>query len=104
MAYLKAVGSAENGTDGNPLGSQTYTGITALDATAQTYNTFVGAGASWGGAIPYDAKLITYYQGQFDLQTVKDLAGANVVFSTNPEFVVTHYGDWPAPEIFVINE
>ena len=48
----------------------------------------------------WDAVLVTYYQGRYPLRTVGQL-GATV---SDDDLVTTHYGDWPAPEIFVINK
>ena len=41
-----------------------------------------------------------YYNGKYNLRTVLRLGqsvGSN-------DFVADHYGDWPAPEAFVINK
>ncbi len=76
-----------------------------LDETAQLYDVFVGAPADWKDANAYDAKLIEYYNGKYNLQTVEQL-GATLkvgVSDSTDYFVATHYGDWPAPEIFVSN-
>ena len=107
----------------------THTGlsdnITAIDASADSYNSFVGA--DWKAAKVYLGKTTTddttddwldkYYGGKYNLQTVAQLLGKNPAegvsltvvekaSETNPvaDFVATHYGDWPAPEVFVINE
>lgn len=106
----------------------TSTNITAIDASADSYNSFVGA--DWKAAKVYLGKTTTddttddwldiyYGSGKFSLQTVAQLRknknnndsgiSLNVVETpddSNPvaDFVATHYGDWPAPEIFVINE
>ena len=109
----------------------THTGlsdsITAIDASADSYNSFIGT--DWKAAKVYLGKTTTettddwldiyYGSGKFCLQTVAQLRknknnndsgiSLNVVETpddSNPvaDFVATHYGDWPAPEIFVINE
>ena len=85
--YLKAV----NGSD--------HDGVAALDADAATYNSFVSS--AWTDAVPNDDSLVTYYQGKYPFPTVSQL-GATV--SEEDHFINTHYGDWPAPEIFVINQ
>lgn len=96
FSYLSAVG-----------GEAVHTGITALDATTDTYNTFTMSSA-WNTATPYDSILGTYYQNKYNLKTVKQL-GADLTVPVDMQdyideyFVKTHYGDWPAPEIFVIN-
>ena len=83
-----------------PIGSNTnLKNVTALDETASNYNEFVGDPADWAEAVPEDAVLVTYYQGRYPLRTVGQL-GATV---SDDDLVTTHYGDWPAPEIFVIN-
>ncbi len=75
-------------------------GITAFDATAKTYDDFCGASNSWDPANPYDTTLKGYYNGKYNLKTVAQL-GASV---NTTDFVTTHYGDWPAPEAFVVNK
>lgn len=95
--------------------------VTALDATADAYNVFVGEPGGWSYADPYDKKLMEYYSVKTTVPNGKDEAGKDitkevVVSSYNLQgikrldssladdyFVATHYGDWPAPEIFVIN-
>lgn len=110
-------------------GSETVTGITAMDATASTFNKFSNPGTTgytWQSAIPYNDTLTKYYgegsgtsrEAKYILKTVAQLAlldSLNTEFavqgepgeSDNPQipadFVIQHYGDWPAPEIFVVN-
>lgn len=83
-----------------------YTGggalrITALDHTVTIYDGFVGAKDRWKTAIPYEDKLGQYYSGKYNLKTVAQLVGSGTDYSAY--FVDAHYGDWPAPEIFIIN-
>ncbi len=91
------------------------TGLTALDTSAADYNTFVGGDSSWKTANAYDAELRKYYAGKYCLQTVEQLGAiwptdspyswtASTTATVIIPFVAAHYGDWPAPEIFVINE
>ena len=114
--YLEIINEQEEkNTSGNPTGGYTYlypipasetvTGIKAIDETAQSYNEFCGASTEWKGAIPYDTKLKEYYGGKYNLQSVEQLAGTLKADDndTTEYFVATHYGDWPAPEIFVVN-
>ena len=88
ISYLDPIGG------GTPSG-----GILALDRDAEEYETFVGS--DWADAVPNDKSLVTYYQGTYPFPTVAQL-GATV--SEDDHFINTHYGDWPAPEIFVINQ
>lgn len=74
-------------------------GVAALDADAATYDAF--AGHSSTAALPYDGKLTDYYGATYFLRGIAVSSGADS--SEMPVFVSTHYGDWPAPEIFVIN-
>ena len=113
----------EKDAEGNPTGGYTYLTaypagesetvkvVTALDETASSYNDFCGADEGWKTAMPYkeQTKLETYYGGKYNLQTVKQL-GAEIAENSGEEddttvtdFVAIHYGDWPAPEIFVVN-
>ena len=112
VAYLTAFGKLN--VDGKDAGNDLYN-ITALDASANDYNTFVGAPDTWNKAVPYDGTLLKYYsvgvdddskpdtddvmEARFSLKGIKRL-DATV---TDDYFVATHYGDWPAPEIFVLN-
>jgi len=90
-------------------GDGTKAGITALDADAEEYNDFCGAATDWKPAIPYEAKLKPYYSDKYNLKPLKRL-GADIAENSGEEgdtaitdFVATHYGDWPVPEIFVVN-
>ena len=95
-------------------GSDSYAGITALDASAKTYNDFSlpseDESYAWQAAVPYDTALKTYYTDKdgeplYNLRTVAQL-GATLEMDSKGNvtaIVATHYGDWPAPEIFVIN-
>lgn len=92
-------------------GSETTTGIAALDESAKTYNDFTGADGTWTDAEAYDATLAQYYTVgdglKYNLKSIPRLAGDAYTASGEgmpADFVATHYGDWPAPEIFVINE
>lgn len=99
--YLRAVG-----------GTEQPAGIKAIDEDAESYNDFSGNPASdWKAAIPTDSSLVTYYNGKYNLKTVAQLLGATEypfrdgtkTIDTAQDFVAVQYGDWPAPEIFVIN-
>ena len=93
--YLKPIGNIDDPTD-----------ITALDESAATYESFVGSPKNsndewlWQPAITYDKNLDIYYQGKYNLKSVDQLDNNN----TESDLVSNHYGDWPAPEIWVINE
>lgn len=69
--------------------------VAAFDANASVYNTFTSG--TWQAAHPYDPGLGDYYQDKYNLKTVAQL-GASV---TTDDFVIDHYGDWPAPEEFI---
>ena len=84
----------------DPIGGGTSSGgILALDRDAEEYEKFVGS--AWSEAAPNDESLVTWYQGTYPFPTVAQL-GTEV--SGEDPFINTHYGDWPAPEIFVINK
>ena len=116
-----AVDAGGNETDGfdclpalgNVKGPYSDAAIAAIDATVETYEAFVGSpDDAWLAAIAYDDALVKYYDGKYPLQTVAQLGAtlqaevrdANGNVTTPADFVATHYGDWPAPEIFAINE
>lgn len=86
-------------------------GVTALDADANAYNTFTSV---WSDAVPYLKTTLMSYYGEgtgtaripkYNLKSVEQLAGTLKADDndTTEYFVATHYGDWPAPEIFVVN-
>lgn len=74
--------------------------VKALDFDTNTYNSFiVGDDDDRASAEPYLDTLKTFYDGKYNLKTVEQL-GADI---SDTDYVATHYGDWPSPEIFVIN-
>ena len=80
-----------------PLDADTVPGDEGFDTY---YNTFVGSSDTWKNAMPYDQKLMDYYARSYPLKTVTQLmSGLSTVAETN--FVAVHYGDWPAPELWV---
>ncbi len=92
------------------VGSGSVLGIEAFDQTTEAYKAFVSSSESGAPSKPYDDTLIAYYQGRYNLRTVKQLLaevlseeGESSVTIKEDDFVMTHYGDWPAPEIMVIN-
>ncbi len=87
------------------MGGTDKAGITHLDSDLTSYNTFVGGESTWDSASAYDVNLRIYYKNKFPLQTVFQLEKNDKEPTTGKtDFVRTHYGDWPAPETFVINK
>lgn len=82
-------------------GGGTVSGMLAMDATTASFSDFVGDPAAWESAGAYDPVLIKYYQGKYNLKTVKQLEGGPDIEDTY--YVNVHYGDWPAPEIMFEN-
>lgn len=94
--------------------------VAPFDADETSFNSFITLGSNdrlWTKdkpAIPYDGTLVTYYHNKYFLPTVAQLGAMATVKNelgsyeqiNIPEnfFVNTHYGDWPAPETFVINK
>ena len=76
------------------------TAIRPIDLNAEIYNAFTGGIDDWKPARAYDPALVQYYSGKYNLRNVEQL-GAEL---PDKGFVGTHYGDWPSPEVFVINE
>ena len=74
------------------------THVSAFDKDAVTYNGFAGNPAKWAKAEPYDEVLEQYYQNHYPLKSIGQLNSAG-----RSSFVSVHYGDWPAPEVFVLN-
>lgn len=83
--------------------------LIAFDQSTDKYRDFVSTGAAGNEheqrapASPYDDTLVAYYQGSFNLKTVKQLLVDNDSGTDEFQFVDTHYGDWPAPEILIVN-
>lgn len=91
---------------GYELNAANITNIQPIDLNADSYNTFVGAWDDWNPARAYDSALVQYYSGSYTLRTVDELNSAvpTGYENWNQLFVKTHYGDWPSPEVFFINE
>lgn len=98
----------------NAVGNGAYGGIVAFDATTASYQAFVSGKSEAQPASPYDDTLVAYYQGKYNLRTVAQLGYevSTEYYSDDSEegeavtveqYVSRHYGDWPAPEIMVIN-
>ena len=84
-------------------------GLSALqpiDLNDDTYNDFTGAWEDWSPAIAFDSALVKYYGGRYTLATVRELDPTlpEGYGDWNALFVSAHYGDWPSPEVFFINE
>ncbi len=115
--YYEIINELEDNTNGgfiylsNLANDTSIAQIKALDISAEEYNIFVGTSTTWKGATTYNISLSTYYGGKYNLKTVEQLGAllqaevkdgdGNV--TTPADFVATHYGDWPVPEIFVVN-
>lgn len=99
--YLGPVGSQANPLD-------PYPGISVLDALGDGYYV-TGNGSesgNWKNAVAYDAYLVFYYHGKYNLETVQQLQPAIITGDgklQTGDFVLDHHGDWPAPEIWVKN-
>ena len=59
----------------------------------------VGNDDDRASAEPYLDTLKNFYDGKYNLKTVEQL-GADI---SDTDYIAAHYGDWPSPEIFVIN-
>ena len=117
--YLPPAPNCASGDESDPAqgsGVEKIAKLKRLDADAKSYNDFCGAPANWKEAHPTEASGLTVLYpatdsddeevAKYNLKTVKQL-GADVVetatATTPADFVATHYGDWPAPEILVVN-
>ncbi|MBR0366887.1 MAG: hypothetical protein IJH86_00655 [Clostridia bacterium] len=83
--------------------------IKPIDLNAKVYNTFIGKWEDWNPARAFDSALVKYYSGRYTLETIDELTGTDTPATEsgytnwNELFVMTHYGDWPSPEVFFIN-
>ncbi len=70
----------------------------------QAYQAFLGDEFKPDKAKPYDEYLTNHYQktGETD-KTDYPLKTIQQMDSLAPDFLAVHYGDWPAPEILVVN-
>ena len=107
----RSAGGVTDGSKGYtylpPVGDGSGDGIAALDASADSFNSFVTNSVASAGAVPYDTGLYLYYTDRstktcgYALKSVAQLGGAALDKKT--VLVATHYGDWPAPEIWIVN-
>jgi hypothetical protein len=109
ISYLPQLGTPVTGMDN---------AVTAIDATATDYDNFVSGKKEereaepeykWMTAYSYDKKLQVFYQGKYNLKTTNQLRSLRKnppefdSQATEGDFVLNHYGDWPAPEMWVFN-
>ena len=81
-------------------------GIQPVDASTSAYNSFVN-GNKWGKGYAYDPVLKKYYSGdpgRYNLPTIDQLTAISEEPGVKYYVKGRHYGDWPAPEIFFINQ
>jgi len=86
-----------------PVGKGETEEIKAIDANVSSFEEFIG---NVTAAEPYDWKWLSdHYQTHYFFKNVAQLKpeGGSEVFSLS-DLVYTHYGDWPSPEVFVLNE
>lgn len=108
VSEVKKGSASENAPDHylGAVGDDIRTGIEALDLSAEDYNTFVGDPDDWNDALAYDPVLMKYYGGKYSLKSVEDCDTSVLLpegYTWSTLYVNIHYGDWPAPEVFVIN-
>ena len=113
-------GYKEEGSDSmsykRPAPGEEIAEIKSIDTDETTYNDFISGENTWDDAAPYDGDIKDYYRGRYNLLTVTQLReitkGGNKARNEQKTdigdqqyslFVNTHYGDWPAPEVFFIN-
>lgn len=104
------------GTSGMEYKGAGNDNVTALDAAFadddKIYESFVKGKSTWNEAKPYDDTVAAYYQNKYNLMTVTQLDSTSKtrnetksknITSKDTLYVDKHYGDWPAPELFIIN-
>ncbi|MBQ9544899.1 MAG: type II secretion system protein [Clostridia bacterium] len=95
--YYEIVNELDAGADGKRYMDPGSADIDAFDETSAIYNAYLTGTRKSASA--YDASLVQYYQGDYALLTVEQL-GASV---SSTDFVAKHFGDWPSPEVRIIN-
>ena len=80
--------------------------VKPIDMNPDIYDGFVGNSDEWNKARAFDSALVKYYNGLYPLKTVNKLSEGNPTGYDNWDqlFIMIHYGDWPSPEVFFINE
>ncbi len=103
---FKYLGAVKNDSEHYQTTIKPLDSATVLTGNPQTYyNTFSGGLTSWNACEPYNDSLNDYYKDKYNFPSVKQLAAAasdTSVTVSNTDFVNTHYGDWPVPEIFFV--
>ena len=94
VKYLQAVGTEENEEEGGS--------IAPADADTTSFSEFFRGPEEWAAAFPYDTTLIRQYRGRYPLKCVTQLEGGPDPGQNY--FVSIHYGDWPSPEVMLVNE
>lgn len=72
--------------------------IVPFDSDSAAFNAYLTETRMSASA--YDSVLVQYYQGNYALKTVEQLGAV----LESGDLVSAHYGDWPAPEIRIINK
>ena len=99
--YFEIINEYKAGEDGYKYKGPGLDGVTALDASVESYNSFVGAPGAWTEAKPYDLTINGQYKGKYNLKSITRLGATGGGSSVSAK---THYGDWPSPETLVINQ
>ncbi|MBQ1411395.1 MAG: type II secretion system protein [Oscillospiraceae bacterium] len=111
ISYFRIINWQSGIGEVGKLGPDVTISIAPFDLNTASYRAFVTTDLT-NNAMPYDDTLTAYYQGRFNLQTVKQLGYSSVVSGeitddesqpAHTDFVETHYGDWPAPETLIVN-
>ena len=85
--------------DLNPPRNVPY-GLSAFDKDMTSYQSFIPTSFAPNSAAPYDTFLKDSCGGKYELPTIKNLDAS----LPGGKYVKTHYGDWPIPMIYIINE
>lgn len=93
FGIINPIDMAAVGTSDNDI-------IKPFDENTSSYRAFLQIDEP-AKAVCYDAALIGFYQGDYHLKPIEYLGSITVEDS---DCVKTHYGDWPAPDLFFVNE
>jgi hypothetical protein len=104
--YYQIINYRDDGSDLAPISGKTDSGIKAIDESVQKYQAYFDD-IEFVEGIPYDTELTKLYAGKYPFKAIthldKNYTEGSEGATKRDYFVTKHYGDWPAPEVLVVN-